>query len=171
MALIKCSECKNKISDKATICPKCGCPVEKKLFCKECGKEINLNDEYCKNCGFPISTTKNDTSKKSKNSIINNKKHKKIGIIIGIILIILIIIIVFSFKTKPKIDETATTISQLSRLELIYGEDINFNDIISGGNCISGRQTITIKSEKYGIVTAEYYYCKLKNDVYLHIYN
>ena len=28
MALIKCSECGAEISDKATECPKCGCPVE-----------------------------------------------------------------------------------------------------------------------------------------------
>lgn len=27
MALIKCSECGNEVSDKATSCPKCGCPI------------------------------------------------------------------------------------------------------------------------------------------------
>lgn len=29
MALIKCSECGKEISDKATVCTNCGCPVEK----------------------------------------------------------------------------------------------------------------------------------------------
>ena len=29
MALIKCSECGKEISDKATNCPNCGCPIEK----------------------------------------------------------------------------------------------------------------------------------------------
>ena len=28
MALIKCRECGNLISDKASRCPKCGCPVD-----------------------------------------------------------------------------------------------------------------------------------------------
>ena len=27
MALIECSECRNSISDKATACPRCGCPL------------------------------------------------------------------------------------------------------------------------------------------------
>lgn len=30
MAIIKCSECGKKISDKATKCPSCGAPVDKK---------------------------------------------------------------------------------------------------------------------------------------------
>lgn len=28
MALIKCTECGKEISDKASVCPNCGCPVE-----------------------------------------------------------------------------------------------------------------------------------------------
>lgn len=28
MALIECSECSNKISDKAKSCPNCGCPIQ-----------------------------------------------------------------------------------------------------------------------------------------------
>lgn len=188
MALIKCDECKKEISDKATICPHCGCPIEEKAFCNECGKEINLNDEICKNCGCPISSVKSNinddigkTKKQKKLDIkepiknISNliKKNKKVSMIVAVVLVILIIMIAPNFKhlVKPKIDVTATTLSELSRLELIYGKDINFDDIISGGTCLSGRQTITIKSEKYGTVTAEYYYCKLKNDVYLHMYN
>ena len=29
MALIKCNECGQMISDRATKCPKCGCPIER----------------------------------------------------------------------------------------------------------------------------------------------
>ena len=50
MALIKCNECGKEISDKATICIHCGCPVELKIKCSECGKEIKSNDKICKNC-------------------------------------------------------------------------------------------------------------------------
>jgi hypothetical protein len=28
MALIQCPECSNDVSDKATSCPKCGCPLQ-----------------------------------------------------------------------------------------------------------------------------------------------
>ena len=29
MALIKCTECGHDVSDKASVCPNCGCPIEK----------------------------------------------------------------------------------------------------------------------------------------------
>lgn len=56
MALIKCAECGKEISDKASACIHCGCPIEEseKIYCEECGKEIILTDEICKNCGRPI---------------------------------------------------------------------------------------------------------------------
>lgn len=28
MALIKCTECGHMVSDKASMCPNCGCPIE-----------------------------------------------------------------------------------------------------------------------------------------------
>ena len=28
MAMIKCTECGKEMSDKATVCPNCGCPIE-----------------------------------------------------------------------------------------------------------------------------------------------
>ena len=37
MALIKCSECGNQVSDKATACPNCGAPVAAGPQCPECG--------------------------------------------------------------------------------------------------------------------------------------
>lgn len=54
MALIKCKECGHEVSDKASACPNCGCPVEKGLVCKECGNILNPNDRICSNCGNPI---------------------------------------------------------------------------------------------------------------------
>ena len=55
MAIIKCSECGQYISDKATTCPKCGCPIEKESSCCECGSKLNPNDRICPNCGCPVS--------------------------------------------------------------------------------------------------------------------
>lgn len=42
MALIKCTECGEMISDKATVCPHCGAPIEKMTKCEDCGANILL---------------------------------------------------------------------------------------------------------------------------------
>ena len=70
MALIKCIECGNEISDKSTQCIHCGCPIEeiKVLYCEECGNIIKANDEYCKKCGCPTSTQKEETKVITKNT-------------------------------------------------------------------------------------------------------
>jgi len=69
MALIKCPECKKEISEEATQCIHCGCPIENetKHYCKECGTEILETDETCKKCGCSL--------KKA------NKKNTFLGII------------------------------------------------------------------------------------------
>lgn len=56
MALIKCKECGHEISDKASMCPNCGCPLEKGLACNECGASISRADKICSNCGNPLNT-------------------------------------------------------------------------------------------------------------------
>lgn len=54
MALIKCKECGHEVSDKASTCPNCGCPIEKGLVCNECGATISSKDKTCPNCGNPL---------------------------------------------------------------------------------------------------------------------
>ena len=54
MALIKCKECGHDVSDKASTCPNCGCPVEKRLICNECGNSVSPSDKSCPKCGNPI---------------------------------------------------------------------------------------------------------------------
>ena len=54
MALIECTECGKMISDKASACPHCGCPVEKKVTCEECGSLFPANLKACPNCGCPV---------------------------------------------------------------------------------------------------------------------
>ncbi len=58
MALIKCKECGHEVSDKASACPNCGCPLEKECICKECGRLIPDGVDACPNCGFPIECVK-----------------------------------------------------------------------------------------------------------------
>lgn len=54
MALIKCKECGQMVSDKAAACPHCGCPVEKPMICPECGQTVAEGDLYCLKCGSPL---------------------------------------------------------------------------------------------------------------------
>jgi ribosomal protein L37E len=61
MALIKCPECGNAVSDHAESCPSCGFPMaelsshkETELTCPECGAAISAIDSKCSNCGFPL---------------------------------------------------------------------------------------------------------------------
>ena len=43
MALIKCPECGKEISDKASNCPNCGCPIEQKSKIEEPENKIEKN--------------------------------------------------------------------------------------------------------------------------------
>lgn len=54
MALIKCEECGQMVSDKASACPHCGCPVKAPMVCPECGETIAEGDIYCQKCGSPL---------------------------------------------------------------------------------------------------------------------
>lgn len=53
MALIKCEECGQNISDKAQICPNCGAPVVEKIVCSECNSLYGENLKACPSCGCP----------------------------------------------------------------------------------------------------------------------
>ena len=54
MALIKCEECGQMISDKASACPHCGCPFKGQMVCPECGEAVEEGDSYCLKCGCPL---------------------------------------------------------------------------------------------------------------------
>lgn len=56
MALIKCKECGQEVSSKASSCPNCGCPIEKGRICNECGQSVSSTDKVCPNCGNPLNT-------------------------------------------------------------------------------------------------------------------
>lgn len=59
MALIKCTGCGHEVSDKASACPHCGCPIqqENRNLCKECGTEVPDDATVCPNCGCPTDNT------------------------------------------------------------------------------------------------------------------
>jgi len=82
MALIVCSECGKKISDRAASCPDCGCPVDNVISEKvdESDKEeIQQQDEINNNIGEPeVSNPK---------KIIKKKTKIIIGSVIGVIVV------------------------------------------------------------------------------------
>ena len=54
MALIKCEECGQMVSDKASACPHCGCPVKSPIACPDCGATVAEGDSFCQRCGCPL---------------------------------------------------------------------------------------------------------------------
>lgn len=75
MALIKCSECEQMVSDKATACPHCGCPMNTLMACPECGQTFLDGQSYCKNCGCPLdkmNTRLTESKHESSNEYYNN---------------------------------------------------------------------------------------------------
>lgn len=65
MALIKCRECGQMVSDKAKQCLKCGAPIEKPEYCAECGGAMRATDAMCPSCGCPKEIVQNE-------QVINN---------------------------------------------------------------------------------------------------
>ena len=63
MALIKCGECGHEVSERASACPNCGCPIEKGNCCIECGQPIPDGVNECPNCGCPIGASSNPSNR------------------------------------------------------------------------------------------------------------
>ena len=94
MALIKCPNCGEQISDKATVCPKCGVhfPTEKpKKVCKECGQILDIDATVCPECGCPVEVESYQQEPIQKKEV--KKSLKKKYLIFGIIAVLLICIV------------------------------------------------------------------------------
>ena len=54
MAIIRCSTCKDMISDQDRVCPTCGAAVVRKMFCPRCGGALTDKHVHCMHCGADI---------------------------------------------------------------------------------------------------------------------
>ena len=99
MAIIKCPECGQDISDKAKRCIHCGKifdsdPQPEEKRCSECGELLPDNVEVCPSCGCPVEEDKKAVEIKPQQvevaGITMTQKTKKliIGIIIALIVCI-----------------------------------------------------------------------------------
>lgn len=72
MALVKCPECNNEVSDKAKFCPNCGYPINEEnnveqeyQFCMYCGIRNFMTAQYCQNCGKTLASSVDADNEKS----------------------------------------------------------------------------------------------------------
>src|SRR5574344_1874132 len=55
MAIIKCPECGQSVSELAANCPGCGCPISGNIdHCPECGEVVLKSYTECPKCHCPI---------------------------------------------------------------------------------------------------------------------
>lgn len=113
MALIDCQGCKQKISDKARVCPKCGYTQEQndakkneeKQICEECGAAIAIGLDSCPNCGNPTVFKLDYPQKVEVTRIRLPQIKKKTKSIIGIALVALMVVILGTIVVVSQINK------------------------------------------------------------------
>lgn len=143
MALINCIECGKQISDKATACTGCGCPiiVVQTFVCQECQRNIPPDLKVCPECGFPQQTnsTNENTEFQAKHqqvplvgkSVCSYWKY--IYIVLPILVLCLIVIIVVK-KNQSVILKSLRQKSGIVEIKNIVLDPAN-----KFGNCIPSR--------------------------------
>lgn len=107
MALIKCPECGNMVSDKAINCINCGAPLPHLIKCEECGTMFDVNTQICPNCGFP---TKQSVEQKIVDKYVNeaieeqprNTTARWLFVLIGILAVTICVLGMFALKKCAK---------------------------------------------------------------------
>ena len=97
MALIKCVDCGKEISDKAKVCPNCGCPIEYSAFEAPVENNDLTTHNDAANTVDEVSALENTTDSASSDSplIIQAIKENK-AIVVGSAIIIAVILVILS---------------------------------------------------------------------------
>ena len=149
MALIKCVDCGKEVSNRAKVCPNCGCPIECSV------SEISNSNSYNDTQEGEVSTISNaaeplpiDTSCQSDN--IDTKSKKKwfiIGSIVAIIILILIIAVsTFGNNSNNSYDDSSY---EDSSYENSSYEDSSYDDYTPSIQYISDRTVDYDDTNKY----------------------
>ncbi len=126
MALIKCAECGNDVSDKASSCPNCGCPMEEIIKSHNNTKqaEERKSNDTSKATVSPNSTEKAVTPR-------SLKKIVGIGTAIGLIVVVGCICAWYFGLKVPRDDAYK---SYLSEVQAVNDEIQLYNDAINNYN-------------------------------------
>ncbi len=117
MALIKCPECGKEISDKASTCPSCGCPIttnEHAVESSDAGNSNSRSSEF--------------------NQVSGANSKNKMPIIILAALVVVALIAVLAIKLMPKkvnVEEVTTEATTEDNSKEIYDEAV---ELIESGN-------------------------------------
>lgn len=153
MAIIKCPECGQSVSDMAEQCPNCGYPIHTNIMkCPECGNDVPKNMDKCPNCGFPI---KEEGEKKEE----QKKKKKRITIIsiVAAILIIVIGSVYFIYHTNTVKEQENAAWTQLQTSTNVIDFDHFISEFPNGQHAENAkilRTKLVQALEKWDIIEA-----------------
>lgn len=99
MAMIYCSECGERISDKTSKCIHCGKilreeePIIEEKKCQKCGTKVEDTDHVCANCGCPLGEMETRESVQQAVNSGDNGKPKKKTIVIAVAVVIILVLL------------------------------------------------------------------------------
>lgn len=108
MAITKCTNCGQDISDQAKKCVHCGQKITVKVLCPECKEEINENLKQCPKCGYKF----------------HNTVNKKVIGIIAVAVVLAAVVGIFSKKSLSLSDEEKAVKISIQELDIADEEII-----------------------------------------------
>lgn len=146
MALIKCIDCGKEVSDRAKVCPNCGCPIECSVV--NTAKENVLMDNI-ENHDSEDSTISDETAlsyEESSQSNNNESKNKKKWFVIGGIVAIIVIVIIIAVSISNK--NSNNTYNDSSYNDSSY-DDSSYDDYTPSIQYISDRTVDYDETNEY----------------------
>lgn len=138
MAIIKCPNCNEDVSNKSTECVHCGKKLveEAKIFCEDCGKEISKNESKCLNCGCPVE--KNEVPQKVEVTKVQIgfeiSKKKIIAILIVIVVFIIATIVGINIYRQNEAKKEEQRVHELNREYKSNLKKINYKMLVGAAD-------------------------------------
>lgn len=168
MALIKCPECGENISDSVDSCIHCGFKMKKEVL--EDDENITEKGEMDEMRSENMEQVVNVKSNIKK--FMTNKLYFYGTIVVIITVIVCLIAILNRNEQSKAIRVDITMNSWYGDIEQILDDfGLEFYAVTSGANCYSGVKRSQFETSKYGILYTEFTYCKSNSIQRLRIYN